>query len=394
MPKRPQKRSSDKRPSPGPAPSRPNPSSDGRTPAEGGDTGAGLDAAQAAAAASHAEGEASAAIAALEANQKKAIAAVVLAVLLVVTYVIYGQIKESKHIAAAEAYTVAAEAGSIDSLNLVISTYGGTVSAGNALLSKAELEQTSGKVEEAKKTLTTFVNDYADHPRAVQGWFALGHIEQQAGQLDAAQTNYDMALKVGPGSDLAPLIKLRQGDIARAKGDKEAARQIYESIPPSHPASDYINLVDERVSALDAPELPRVDPPPPPPEEKKPDPAAKKDSAAEAKPTATKKSPGQAPVPAPAPILTPDGRMADKPAGKPDAASKPGDANATPAAKPPTPAPEAAPKKPAPVAKPEPKPKADATPAPPKPADTPAPKPAETPAPTPKPVPEASKPAP
>ena len=151
MPKRPKKPSSSQRPSPAPAPapSGPNPSSDGRTPAEGGDTGAGLDASQAAIAAGHSEGEADAAIAALAANQKKAIIAVVLAVLLVVTYVIYGQVKEANHIAAAQAYTSAAEAGSIDSLNLVISTYGGTVAAGNALLSKAELEQTNEQLQQA-----------------------------------------------------------------------------------------------------------------------------------------------------------------------------------------------------------------------------------------------------
>ena len=398
MPKRPKKPPSSKRPSSGPAPSGPNPSSDGRTPAEGGDTGAGLDASQAASAAGHTEEEATAAIAVLEANQKKAIIAVVLAVLLVVTYVIYGQIKEANHIAAAQAYTSAAEAGSIDSLNMVITAHRGTVAAGNALLSKAELEQTSGKVEDAKKTLTTFVNNYADHPRAVQGWFALGHLEQQAGQLDAAQTNYDKALQVGPGSDLAPMIKLRQGDIARSKGDKEAARQIYEAIPPSHPASQYINLVTERVSALDAPELPRVDPPPAPPEEpeSKPNPAAKKDGGPAAKPT-----PAEKPAKAPA--------SADKPAKKPDAAPrtpapKPADAKPKPANKPPTAAPaqKPEPKKPAPAAKPEakpeskpqptPKPAATPAPAPAKPA-TPAPKPVETPA-APAPKPDAAKPAP
>lgn len=379
MPKRPQKRSSENRPSPGPAPSGPNPSSDGRLPSEGGDTGAGIDASQAADAAGQVEGEAGAAIAALQTNQKKAIIAVVLAVLLVVTYVIYGQVKESKHIAAAQAYTSAVEAGSIDSLNLVISTHKGTVAAGNALLSKAELEQTSGKVEEAKETLTTFVNDYTDHPRAAQGWFALGHLEHQAGQLDAAQTNYDKALQVGPGSDIAPLVKIRQGDIARSTGDKEAARQIYEAIPPSHPASLYLDLVTERVSALDAPELPRVDPPPAPPEPK-PEPAAKKDPAAKPAPT-----PADKPKKAPAPAGTP--------AKKPDAGSKP------PAAKP----------NPKPAAKPESKPKADASPAPAKPAviPEPAPKPAgttpapaapkpaaETPTPKPAPKPDAAKPAP
>ena len=378
MPKRPAKPSSDKpSKSGGNADGKPHPDAPQEAPA-GTQPGEGV---------VHDPEAAAAAIAAIESQQKKIVIAAVAIALVVVAVVIFRQVQEARHLAASQAYTEAVASGSADKLNTVVSEYAGTTSGGNALLSRAELELTSGKTGDAKASLTRFTKEYADHPRLVQGYYALGNIEQNGGNLDAAKAQYDLALKAGPDSELAPLIKIRQADIAAAQGDKEAARQLYDAIPQSHPANPFIDMIDQRLAALDAPAIPRVKAPPAPAPAPKPEPKPAPQAEAKPKPAAK---------PAPPTPVAPPKPAADKPAtDSPAPAAKP--TPPTPAPKPaqdaakPAPAaakPEAAPTPTKPEAKPEatPEAKPDAKP---EPAKTPAaePAPASTPEPAPKPAP-------
>ncbi len=332
--------------------------------------------------------EIDAAIAKLEAHKTKIVAGV-LAVILVLCAILIGrEMAESKRIDAAMAYT---SASSPEGYLAVVSEFPSSVSAGDALLSKADAELKAGSPEDAKATLQTFINSHKDHPRHAQGIFALGMIHHRAGEYDQASASYDQALNAaGKASDLVPLIKIRQGDLALEQGDPEKARQIYEVIIPSHPGTLFFDRVEEKLVLAELGQLKTVPAPEPKPEE----PATPPAPAVETTPAPPKEPVTPAPMPAtdkPAPA-SPDSPPAPKP-GKPNEekkadqlapAKKPAEKPASkktpaPADKPKEkPAEPEAGKQPAPASMPADKP--STKPADQKPAPAPADKPKETPA--------------
>ncbi|MCB1078680.1 MAG: tetratricopeptide repeat protein, partial [Verrucomicrobiae bacterium] len=105
----------------------------------------------------------------------------------------------------AQAFSTAAGERSIEKLDAVVSGYAGSIAAGNALLTKAELQLNQEKPEDAKASLLTFVDKYGGHPRYAQGLYALGNLSQNGGDLEKAAEFYDRALKADPAGDLGPL---------------------------------------------------------------------------------------------------------------------------------------------------------------------------------------------
>ncbi len=322
------------------------------------------------------------------------------AVLAICASLVLRELGRQKASEAAQAYSTAAGERSIEKLDAVTAEHAGTVPAGNALLTKADIQLAQEKFEDAKVTLLTFVEKFEDHPRHAQGLYALGNLSHRNGDFENATSFYDRALAASPSGDLGPLILIRKGDIAlsqaeglREEGKKEEAeakvdeaRQHYEDsiTRPEFRSSPFIAMAESRLALAEVGDVPVV-PAPPKPE---PTPEPEKAPAAPA-PT------DDAPAPkadAPAPKADAPAPKADAPAPKADAPAPRADA---PAPKADAPAPEAdapAPKADAPAPKADaPAPKADA-PAPE--ADAPAPK-ADAPAPeADAPAPEADAPAP
>lgn len=279
------------------------------------------------------------------------------------------ELGRQKRSEAAQAFSAAAGERSIEKLDAVVSTYPGSIPAGNALLSKAEIQLNQEKSEDAKATFQTFVDSYKDHPRLAQGLYALGNLHHVAGDLDQAASFYDQAAKADPNTDLGPLLEIRQGDIALARADAlrkegkaeeadakvaEAKKRYEDSITrPAFRASPFIEIAEARLALADVGDVPVVPAPPKP--EPKPATPAPATPATPAPATPATPAPGTPATPAPA-----------KPADTPKAATP---APATPA----TPAPSA-PATPAP-AKPAEAPKAEApapaAPAPANPAEAP-----------------------
>lgn len=205
----------------------------------------------------------------LETHKKTVLVVILAAALLISIVIVIRGLATEKHLAAAEAFSQAAVSNNIEELDKVVTDHPGSVAAGNALLTKAELEITSGKSEDAQVTLLTFVEKYKSHPRHPQGLFAYGNFYQVAGDTEKASTYYDRVLKEYPESELAPFALIRQGDLLLLAGKPDEARLKYESIMSSYRGTPFFNRIEEKIALLKVEKLPVV------PEPKKVEPAKK-----------------------------------------------------------------------------------------------------------------------
>lgn len=239
----------------------------------------------------------------LESNKKMVLVAILGLALAFSLVVVFRELASQKHLAAAEAYSLVAQSRSVEELDQVITDYPKSVAAGDALLTKTELQITSGKSKDALVTLLTFIEKYSKHPRHAQGVFALGNLYQIGGEAENAGKYFDRVLKEYPDSDIAPLAMIRQGDLLLAQGKKDEARQKYESILPAYRGTAFFERIEEKIALLDVEKLPVV------PAPKEPEPASKASPPAAPK-TVPKATPETAPSTAPTPSAP------EKPAAK------------------------------------------------------------------------------
>lgn len=291
---------------------------------------------------------------ALDRNRNKILLAIGTAAVVFCGILVSSQIQKQKHLEAAAAFTSAAIKGEVAALDAVVVDFPGSIAAGNALLTKAELQNDQGKSEDARKTLETFIADFSKHPRHAQGVFALANLFHLAGDRDQAKANYEKVIAEQPDGELTPLARIRLGDLALEAGDAKAADQRYQESFTLHPGNPFVDYANEKIALLKVGnptevEKPAPPAPPAPPAETKPE-----SKPAEAKPAPPALSaPAAAPKsaqPAPAP-------KAETPAPAPKTeAPAPAPKVQTPAPVPKTEAPSPAPK----VQTPAPAPKTDA----------------------------------
>ncbi|MCB1235284.1 MAG: tetratricopeptide repeat protein [Verrucomicrobiae bacterium] len=311
------------------------------------------------------------AIATLE-KHKGLVLAVTLAIALAVCLLlVFKELGRQKNAEAGAAFTAAAAERSIEKLDAVVADFSGTVAAGNALLTKAEIQADGGNTEDAKATFTAFVNDFPDHPLHDQGLYALGNLHQSAGDNAKAAEFYDRLLGESPDSEVGPLVTIRKGDIALAEADallaegksgeaeerkKEAERLYNESITKREfRMSPFYDLANARLELLVVGRPPVVPPPPKP--EPKPEPKPKPETGAAAPTPGAGDKPKAPAKPAAPKTQTPSAPakpVSTEPAPKPAAApTTPPSADKPKKPAAPTPSPEPAPK-PAPSSPPSP----------------------------------------
>lgn len=257
-----------------------------------------------------ATGEGDAAIEAIEKNKNLIIILILAGVVIFAAVLVMKHNARNANIEAGEAFSSAVADGSIEKLSAVAAEYEGTNSGGNALLMKAEKQLEAEKAQDAKMTLENFVSKYSDHPRHQQGSFALGTILHEAGDLEAARTQYELALGEDEVSEIAPLIKIKIADTWLEGGDSEKARQLYEVIPSEHPGSVYIDRAEQKLELAEIGEIEVVAAPQPEPE---PEPQAAPAPASE---------PVAIPKPAPKEAVAAPASEKPKGNGKPKAAQK------------------------------------------------------------------------
>lgn len=298
---------------------------------------------------------------AIDQHRTKIIAAIVLVAVAICGYAVYTQLSKQKHITASQAFTAAADKREIAALDAVVVDYPGSIPAGNALLVKAEVQIDQGKSEDARKTLETFLSDYASHPRHAQGLFDLANLYHVGGDAEKAKEYYNKSIEAQADGEITPLARIRLGDLALEAGDKDQAQQYYEESYTIHPGNPFFQYAEEKIALIKVGNPPVVKQPEPEPQPK---------------PEANQPGPGKPKAPAAGKAKAPaKGKAKEAPKAKADA---------------PKPAPKTQPKADAPKPAPKAQPKADT----PKPAPKAQPK-ADTPKPAPAPAPsDSAKPAP
>ncbi len=306
--------------------------------------------------------EASGVVDAIERHRTKILAAIALAAIVLCGALVASQLKKQRHLAAAAAYTAAASKGEIAALDSVLVGHPGSVPAGNALLTKADLQIDQGKSEDARATLERFVAEFKGHPLYPQGLFALANVFHVAGDKEMAKSHYEKLIEVQKDGELTPLARIRLGDLALEAGDTATADQRYQEAYTLHPGTPFFDYAEEKIALLKVGNPPEVERPAPPAEENPKPEVPKSEAPAAPAPEAPK---AETPAPAPAPVAPQPEAL------KPEAPAAP--APEAPKAEAPAPAPAPAPVAPQPEA---PKPEAPAVPAPEAPkAETPAPAP-------------------
>jgi TolA-binding protein len=311
-------------------------------------------------------------------NRTKILIGFALVAILICGILVSGQLKKQKHLAAGSAYSSALSKKEVAAFDAVAVDFPGTIAAGNAMLSKAELQIDQGKPEDARATLETFTSDFPKHPRHAQGLFALGNLYHTSGDAAKAKDYYQQCIDEQPDGELTPLARIRLGDLALEAGDKEAADQRYQESYTLHPGNRFVEYAEEKIALLKIGNPPKVKRPEPPQPEPAPEAEPKAEAAKPGPAGAPANEKGKAPAKGKQPA--PEGKGKAAPKGNPKAPGKakapaegkaksapkgPGKANAPaqPKSAPKTEAPKAAAPK-APAAPKSDAPKADAPKAP------------------------------
>ncbi|SKA99233.1 Tetratricopeptide repeat-containing protein [Prosthecobacter debontii] len=207
----------------------------------------------------------------LEAHFKKL---VLLCAVIAVAAVAYGVISYTNHANAVAAGEAFASAKTVEDCDLVVSQYSGTISAGNALLLKADLLWEQNKKDSSVATLREFTSQYSSHPLMAETLVALGSKLESMKEAEEARPVFERVISEFPNTDTAALAQLRLGDLLWATGKEEEAKAAYESLPAKFPNanSDFIEQSEGRLKWIAA-KLPikEVDGPPKP---KAPNPAS------------------------------------------------------------------------------------------------------------------------
>lgn len=178
------------------------------------------------------------------------------------------QLGAQRHLEAGQMYTEAATARSIEGLDKVVSEFSGSISAGNALITKADIQIDQGKSQDAISTLNTVANEFVSHPRHVQAYYMLGNLYHKSGDYEKARENYSKVLEIQKDGEYSPITKIRLGDIELAEGNKDKARQHYEESFTLYPGNPFFDTAERRIAQLKLGNPPVVDPPAPPAEAK------------------------------------------------------------------------------------------------------------------------------
>lgn len=170
----------------------------------------------------------------LEENFKKIL---LLCIAVVAGLGIWGVINYMNRAKAVEAGEAYASAKTVEDLDVVISKYAGTLSAGNALLQKADLLWEQNKKSTSVDALKEFTDKYNQHPFLSQALLALGGKLESTGNRSDAKAIFDRVVSEFPTSDVAAMAQIRLGDLLWADGKEEEAKKIYEGLAAKFPGA-------------------------------------------------------------------------------------------------------------------------------------------------------------
>lgn len=183
--------------------------------------------------------------------------------------VLLGVIGVSRHfqaqteLEAAEKFT---SASTVEDCEIVIQKYPGSVAAGNAILTKADLLWQSDKKTDSIAELSRFIKEQPTHTLRPPAMLALASKYAALGDKVNARKTLDDLLSAHPKSEVAAGAQALTGDLLWAEGKVDEARKIFEGLPRNYPGSAFLGETEERLKMMNS-GLPMVelDPPPAPP---------------------------------------------------------------------------------------------------------------------------------
>ena len=108
-----------------------------------------------------------------------------------------------------------------EELEAVVKDYPDSPAAGNALLLLADRQLTKGNPEEAKNTLSKFVEEHNTSPVYYNGVFALGTVYEKLGKPKEAKKKYQEIIVAGEKASTAAAAALRLADLIQDEGDPQ-----------------------------------------------------------------------------------------------------------------------------------------------------------------------------
>lgn len=230
----------------------------------------------------------------MEKNLKKLILLALLIVIGVAAFVITSQLADAKDREAGNAL-IAAE--SPDDYRKVSTDYPDSGAAASAQLLLAGQLWEEGKEDEAVKTLKSLAGA-ENHLASAQAKFTLAGLQLKQGKTDEAKSGYEAVLSNSEAKYLHPFSLVALGDIAKAAGEEEKAKEYYQRKLDDFPAYADQNIAVTRLNLVGVDAAEKISPPP------APEPLATPESKPEVNPAFTTPLPDLGATP-PTPEMTP-----------------------------------------------------------------------------------------
>ena len=205
----------------------------------------------------------------LDRNQKNLVILTILLALAAAGLVIYrGVVSSKEHTAGAEL----TKADNLAGLRSLIKDHPGTAAAASAEVLLADRQWSEGDKDAAIATLKAFIAANPDHPARPTAQASLGSkLQALPGKLDEANKVFQQLAEDPAGRFLAPYALIALGDIAKAKGETEAAEKFYQKAKTEFPeaksdfpVNSFSTIITKRLSLLKAKMPAEIAPPPPP----------------------------------------------------------------------------------------------------------------------------------
>jgi len=199
----------------------------------------------------------------LDQHTPKLVIGAILIALGVIGYVIYSGLARAKN---EEAGAALSSAQTSSEYQDVIKKWPKTKSAESAMLLLAGVQWQDSQAE-AIQTLRDFLAEHPEHPAAATAKVSLGLRLVEQGKNDEAVTLLNEVSDDESSAYIAPLARITLGDIAKASGNKDVAKDWYEKAAEDTTGlgNTYASTAQARLALVNATPPTKIKPAPPAP---------------------------------------------------------------------------------------------------------------------------------
>ncbi len=194
----------------------------------------------------------------LDNNQKKLIILGILIALGMAAWVVKEGIREGAYLSAGHALVAADDAAALEE---VMKNHADTPSAASAavLLSDSQWEQ--GQQDDAIATLKAEIAANPEHPATAPAYARLAARLSSQGKTDEARTAFQDILARPQAKFYAPYALISLGQIAKAEGDVDKAKDYFRQASEGYPGNPLANAASKAMQFADFKMPEEIDPP-------------------------------------------------------------------------------------------------------------------------------------